>query len=48
MSTPRRHLQKIKNSKACVGTCKPFYFGFPEDGVLALKHVEILCVMYAL
>jgi hypothetical protein len=32
----------------CVGTCKPFYFGFPQDGALALKHVGNLYVMYDL
>jgi hypothetical protein len=30
----------------CVATCKPFCFGFPEDGALMLKHVAILKVMY--
>jgi len=30
----------------CVGACKNFYFGFPEDGVLVLKRVGILYVMY--
>jgi len=28
------------------GTCTTLYFGFPEDGALALKHVGILCVVY--
>jgi len=29
----------------CVGTCKTLYCGFPEDGSLALKRVEILYVV---
>lgn len=30
----------------CFGTCTHLYFGFPEDEVLAPKHVGILYVMY--
>jgi hypothetical protein len=30
-------------SSCSVGTCKTFYFGFPERDVLALKQVGILC-----
>jgi len=32
--------------ECCVATCKPFYFGFPENGALMLKRVGILNVMY--
>jgi hypothetical protein len=28
-----------------LATCKPFYFGFPDDGALMLKCVGILNVM---
>jgi hypothetical protein len=34
--------QNIKKNKN-LGTCEPLYFGFPEDGALAMKYVEILC-----
>jgi hypothetical protein len=30
----------------CVGTCTLLYFGFPEDGASALKHVGILYGVY--
>jgi hypothetical protein len=32
----------FKRSDCCVGTCQPLYFGFPENGVLALKHYDFV------
>jgi len=37
--------QNIKKNKS-LGTCEPLHLGFPEDGALAMIHVEILYVMY--
>jgi hypothetical protein len=28
--------------RTIIGNCTPLYFGFPEDGVMALEHVRIL------
>ena len=36
----------LQHQERCVGTRTASYFGFPEVGALALKHVEILCVVY--
>jgi hypothetical protein len=36
----------LQYQERCFGTCMSLYFGFPEDGALALKHVGILCVVY--
>jgi len=35
-------------TECCVGTWKTLYCGFPEDGSLAMKRVEILYFMNGL
>jgi hypothetical protein len=36
----------MAHQECCFDTCKSLYFGFPEDGSLALKQVRTLYVIY--